>query len=315
MPTSPRRSAGFLLRTRGALRGAFACVAAVSCLLLTPLALTVSWASHTVLNTNGYVATVEELPRRPSVANAIAQLVVDQAEQRAPLAQVWMAGVRGPLVTAVNRAVGSRQFDLLWTNANRTSHLVMLAAVSDQDHDTETASGNVVLDVGATLTLAADQTSDGLLRRVITGLAAVATQKKLTVNVPVTVKVFVDANRVVRAIRFGAWALWMCWIAAAAATLLLAARRERMLVILAEATALICGVFAAIVKLGPALAPLPGNAASATIATAFSECLVAPLATNALIFALVAAFGAVLTSLHLRRNRRRSSASLESVFI
>lgn len=127
------------------------------------------WTKDVLLDTNEWVATVEELPQQPAVADAIADLAVDEilaasedlraeARQSLPEELEFLAGLIRPALEEVIREQASQliqsdEFQVLWSQANRLTHETLTAVLQKDDpNDLLIASdGEIRLDLSEIL--------------------------------------------------------------------------------------------------------------------------------------------------------------------
>ena len=130
--------------------------------VLVPVTATITWVRHTVLNTNGYLATVAPLASNPAVTDAVARTATDQlftalnpqpivADALPPKA----AFLAGPITNGVENfvrgqaenALASPAFQQIWTTANRVAHDALLKVLNGQAAALQTTDGQVVLNL------------------------------------------------------------------------------------------------------------------------------------------------------------------------
>lgn len=130
--------------------------------VLVPVTATITWVRHTVLNTNGYLATVAPLASNPAVTGAVARTATDQlftalnpepivADALPPKA----AFLAGPITSGVEnfvrgqaeKALASPAFQQIWTTANRVAHEALLKVLNGQAAALQTTDGQVVLNL------------------------------------------------------------------------------------------------------------------------------------------------------------------------
>ncbi len=121
---------------------------------------------RTLVNTDSYVALVEDLPSDPDVQEYLARTITDSVFQslgvQAQLEEVLadadsrLAFLAGPISSAVQdfvqeqvqKLIASPQFDTLWTEANRFAQSTIVAVLSGESGDVvSTADGQVVLNL------------------------------------------------------------------------------------------------------------------------------------------------------------------------
>ncbi|MGW3262839.1 hypothetical protein [Streptomyces sp. NPDC001056] len=161
-----RRATGSRARRRPA--SALAAVLLVLGCLLAPLAVVATWAADLVGDTDRYVATVAPLASEPAVQDAAANrvtdalmdrihlptLLADVAPKDRPLLEKALGGLGGGLENAMRgfvhdqarKAVASKTFATVWTDANRRVHASLDKALTG-------AGGGAVQLKGDTVTL------------------------------------------------------------------------------------------------------------------------------------------------------------------
>lgn len=119
------------------------------------------WTKDTLLDTDEWVGAVEELPQEEAVADAIADLAVDEllaasedlraeAGRSLPEELQFLAGLIRPALEEVIREQASQliqsdEFQVLWVEANRRAHETLAAVLSKDDpNDLVTASGGEI---------------------------------------------------------------------------------------------------------------------------------------------------------------------------
>jgi hypothetical protein len=152
---APRR----LPRWRRALVTTFVILSVV----LVPLAGLSVWVRNLVLDTDKYVETVEPLGREKAITDLVAERATDrlfkqvdvaaEAKDALPERAQFLAG---PLSTGVEtfvreaakRALASEQFAIVWREANRRAHALVVKALTDEGNVT-VKNDKVVLDLSA----------------------------------------------------------------------------------------------------------------------------------------------------------------------
>lgn len=304
VPETVQRSRPARSRPRAWLSRTLAAV----CIGLAPVALVVHWTSDTVLDTDNYVRAIHDLPTQPTVSTAIAEIVVEHAMALSPLPQAVLKGARPTLLTAVRSAVESEPFQQVWSTANRTAQMLVLAALEGgAAHVTPSPTEAVVLDVGAVLDVVGQTLPTGP-QQVLDGLALAATRQPLTVRIPLDPGVFVTAQHGVRIIRIADIAVPWCLLAAGGAGIWLAPRRRRTLAILTAGISVTCCALAIVVKAALGSPAAGADAAVRTIGTAFGRSLTAPVVHDALSVGAVAGIAAAAT-IGVRWGRRSATAA------
>ncbi|HET6877334.1 MAG TPA: hypothetical protein VFH38_07380 [Jatrophihabitans sp.] len=146
----------------GATRRVSVAVLVVLVAILVPVTATITWVRHTVLNTNGYLATVAPLASNPAVTEAVARTATDQlftalnpepiiADALPPraafLAGPITNGVEGFVRDQAANALASPAFTQIWTTANRVAHEALLKVLNGQAAALQTTDGQVVLNL------------------------------------------------------------------------------------------------------------------------------------------------------------------------
>lgn len=124
-----------------------------------------TWTQGVLLDTDEWVATVAELPEQPAVAEAIADLIVDElasetADNRAqarealpPRAQFLAGPIAAAIGDLVRQEVAdliqSERFNAIWVRANTAAHRQLQAVLTGDDPDAVLVSsgGEVRLDL------------------------------------------------------------------------------------------------------------------------------------------------------------------------
>lgn len=127
---------------RGTLAGLLVLVAT----LLTPVAVTATWLSATVDDTDSYVETVAPLADDPDLLDRLAEEVGDAVfaslDDSAPLG--LPDGLQGMVDAAARQVTGNEDFPQFWREANRDTHREFLAIVEDD----APADGWLMVDLG-----------------------------------------------------------------------------------------------------------------------------------------------------------------------
>lgn len=147
------------------MRGVLTTVLAVVAGLLLPVALTATWASQILTDTERYVETVAPLATDPEVARAAeralsqrAVALVEGGGVTAALAeQVALEDVVG---AAVRTVVGSRVFPPAWDAANRAAHTDLVAQLRAGDSAAD--SQRITLDLGSVLEAVVEEATASL---------------------------------------------------------------------------------------------------------------------------------------------------------
>ncbi len=135
----------------------------IGCLLV-PFAALAAWLSNTLINTDGFVATVSPLSTNPAIDDAVASFVTNKLFSKINVQQQISSALPDPAKflaaplterlqsftqEKVNQAVGSPQFNKIWTEANRAAHQLFIKLVLNQGQAITTAQGVVSLDLSA----------------------------------------------------------------------------------------------------------------------------------------------------------------------
>lgn len=147
------------------MRGVLTTVLAVLAGLLVPVALTATWASQVVTDTDRYVETVTPLARDPQVVRAAERslsgravaLVESGGISAAVAEQVALEDVVGSAVRAV---LASPVFPPVWQAANRTAHADLVSQLRASGPDS--AGEPVTLDLGEVLVAVVDEATASL---------------------------------------------------------------------------------------------------------------------------------------------------------
>jgi hypothetical protein len=157
--TEPSEAPRRLPRWRRALVATFVILSVV----LVPLAGLSVWVRNLVLDTDKYVETVEPLGREKAITDLVAERATDrlfkqvdvaaEAKDALPERAQFLAG---PLSTGVEtfareaakRALASEQFAIVWREANRRAHALVVKALTDEGNVT-IKDDKVVLDLSA----------------------------------------------------------------------------------------------------------------------------------------------------------------------
>lgn len=152
----------------------------LACLSLT-MATVAVWANRTLLDTDGWVATVGPLAGDPTITAALQPRLTDEVftlipaqdtltqalpDQVSFLAVPLSSAVRGFVDREIGAFLSSEAFATLWTDANRVAHEQAVAILRGQDGDLSIQGDTVTLDLLPTINAALGQintTANGLL--------------------------------------------------------------------------------------------------------------------------------------------------------
>ncbi len=133
------------------MRHAVAAFAVVLSTLVVPVAITATWLSLRVDDTEAYVDAVAPLADEPALRDVLAREVADAASA-AIAERVPGAGAFDPTIRTMTRQVVENDaFPEFWREANAKAHQEFLAIVHERDDDSRVADGWVYLDIGPLL--------------------------------------------------------------------------------------------------------------------------------------------------------------------
>ena len=178
------------VRTRRAWAAGLRSVGVTVLVVLACLSLTVAtvavWANRTLLNTDGWVATVGPLAGDPTITAALQPRITDEVftlipaqdaltealpDQVAFLAVPLSSAIRSFVDDQVGAFLDSSAFETLWTDANRIAHEQVLALLRGQDTDVVIEGDTVTLNLLPTINAVLGEissTASGLLGRDVT---------------------------------------------------------------------------------------------------------------------------------------------------
>jgi hypothetical protein len=220
--------------------------------LLTPLAVTAVWVNSQISDTDRYVATVAPLARDPALQRAVTDRITteilnridlegltnqaaDALSQRGVpdavgtalhgLAKPIANGVQGWVHDQVGRLVASDEFARAWTEANRTAHAQLVAAL------TGSRSSAIVVE-GETVSVRLATFIEAVKQRLIANGFTIA-QKIPTVNAEFVIFKSADVVRAQRAFRllnaFGTWLPIIALVLLAAGVLAAPGKRRALI--------------------------------------------------------------------------------------
>ncbi|MDT9593283.1 hypothetical protein RDV89_09410 [Nocardioides zeae] len=130
----------------GAVRTGLGVLLALAFAVLAPAALTASWASSQVDDTDAYVENVAQLADDPLVVDEVTTRLTSALDSTvANQLGAEASAVASPSVaTAVRDVVGSEQFDTAWREANRVAHEQLVRVLRG---DATTADGDLAIDL------------------------------------------------------------------------------------------------------------------------------------------------------------------------
>jgi hypothetical protein len=157
----------------------------LACLSLT-MATVAFWANRTLLDTDGWVATVGPLAGEPAITAALQPRITDEVfnlipaqdaltealpDQVAFLAVPLSSAIRSFVDDQVGAFLNSSTFETLWTDANRIAHEQVLALLRGDDSDVVIEGDTVTLNLLPTINAVLGEISSaasGLLGRDVT---------------------------------------------------------------------------------------------------------------------------------------------------